>query len=62
LSDLGRKITVTISWFGPQNQARFSLLVAPQNRWEDATAWDTRRDLAVCFTWKQVWLRFSSLA
>jgi hypothetical protein len=23
---------VTISWFGPQNQAVFALLVAPQNR------------------------------
>jgi hypothetical protein len=26
------------------------------------SAWDTRRDLAVCFTWKQVWLGFPSLA
>jgi hypothetical protein len=26
------------------------------------SAWDTRRDLAACFTWKQVWLGFSSLA
>jgi hypothetical protein len=25
-------------------------------------AWDTHRDLAACFTWKQVWLGFSSLA
>jgi hypothetical protein len=25
------------------------------------SAWDTRRDLATCFTWKQVWLGFSSL-
>jgi hypothetical protein len=24
-----------ISWFGPQNQAGYSLSVAPQNRWED---------------------------
>jgi hypothetical protein len=23
---------VTVSWFGPQNQADFGLLVAPQNR------------------------------
>jgi hypothetical protein len=23
--------------------------------------WDTRRDLAFCFAWKQVWLGFSSL-
>jgi hypothetical protein len=25
------------------------------------SAWDTRRDLAACLTWKQVWLGFSSL-
>jgi hypothetical protein len=25
-------------------------------------AWDTHRDLAACFTWKQVWLGFPSLA
>jgi hypothetical protein len=26
------------------------------------SAWNTRRDLAVCFMWKQVWLGFLSLA
>jgi hypothetical protein len=30
--DLGLKITVMVSWFGPQNQAGFDLSVAPQNR------------------------------
>jgi hypothetical protein len=30
--DLDLKITSTVSWFGPQNQAGFSLSVAPQNR------------------------------
>jgi hypothetical protein len=30
--DLGLKITVTVSWFGPQNQVDFGLSVAPQNR------------------------------
>jgi hypothetical protein len=30
--DLGRKITATVSWFGPQNQAVFGLSVAPQNQ------------------------------
>jgi hypothetical protein len=29
--DLGIKITATVSWFGPQNQAGFDLSVAPQN-------------------------------
>jgi hypothetical protein len=29
---LAIKITATFSWFGPQNQASFSLSVAPQNR------------------------------
>jgi hypothetical protein len=26
------------------------------------SAWNTRRDLAACFAWKQVWLRFFSLS
>jgi hypothetical protein len=26
------------------------------------SAWDMRRDLAACLAWKQVWLRFPSLA
>jgi hypothetical protein len=30
--DLGLKITVTVSWFGPQNQAGFGLSVVSQNR------------------------------
>jgi hypothetical protein len=30
--DLGIKITATVSWFETQNQARFDLSVAPQNR------------------------------
>jgi hypothetical protein len=34
-SDLGIKIKVTVSWFGPQNQVGYSLLVVPQNWWED---------------------------
>jgi hypothetical protein len=29
--DLGLKITVTVSWFGPQNEAGNGLSVAPQN-------------------------------
>jgi hypothetical protein len=33
---------VIVSWFGSQNQAGFGLSVAPQNRREDLTAWDTR--------------------
>jgi hypothetical protein len=30
--DLDIKITATVSWFEPQNQAGFGLSVAPQNR------------------------------
>jgi hypothetical protein len=30
---LGLKITATVSWFRPQNQAGFSLSIALQNRW-----------------------------
>jgi hypothetical protein len=26
---------VTVSWFGPQNQAGFGLSAAPQNRWRE---------------------------
>jgi hypothetical protein len=59
--DLGLKITATVSWFMPQNQAVYGLSIAPQNRQEDATAWDTHRNLAVCFAWKQVRIGFSSL-
>jgi hypothetical protein len=33
--DLGIKITVTVSWFGHQNQAGNGLSVAPQNRWKE---------------------------
>jgi hypothetical protein len=59
--DLTLKIIAIVSWFVPQNQADVSLSVAPQNRWEDETACDTRRDLTVCFARKQVWLEFPSL-
>jgi hypothetical protein len=38
------------------------LLVAPQNRREDESAWGTYRDLMDCFAWKQVVQGFSSLA
>jgi hypothetical protein len=30
--DLGIKITATVSWFGPQNQACYGLSIAPQNQ------------------------------
>jgi hypothetical protein len=33
--DLDLKITVTVSWFGSQNQADGGLSVAPQNQWEE---------------------------
>jgi hypothetical protein len=36
--DLGPKITATVSWFGPQNQAGFGLSVAPQNRRREVSA------------------------
>jgi hypothetical protein len=32
---LTHKITVTVSWVGPQNQVGYGLLVTPQNRRED---------------------------
>jgi hypothetical protein len=36
--DLRLKITATVSWFRPQNQADFGLSVAPQNRWREVGA------------------------
>jgi hypothetical protein len=36
--DLCLKITMTVSWFGPQNKAGFGLSVAPQNRWREVGA------------------------
>jgi hypothetical protein len=32
-----------VSWFGPQNQADFGLLVVPQNRWKEVGAGHTLR-------------------
>jgi hypothetical protein len=50
-----------VSWFGLQHQAGFGLSGAPQTD-RERLACDTRRDLAICFTWKQVGLEFPSLA
>jgi hypothetical protein len=33
--DLAHKITMVVSWFGPQNQVGYGLSVVPQNQWED---------------------------
>jgi hypothetical protein len=33
--DLELKITTTVSWFVPKNQASFDMSVAPQNRWSE---------------------------
>jgi hypothetical protein len=41
--DFGIKITAIISWFGPQNQARFGLLVVPQNRRREVGVGHTSR-------------------
>jgi hypothetical protein len=50
-----------VYWFGPQNQVGDGFSVAPQTRREDATAQDTRQDIAAYFAWKQVNLGFPSL-
>jgi hypothetical protein len=47
--DLGLKITATVSWFVPQNQVGYGLSVAPQNQWEDDSAWGTRQVLVAFF-------------
>jgi hypothetical protein len=41
--DLCIKITATVSWFEPQNQADFGLSVAPQNRWREYSVGYTSR-------------------
>jgi hypothetical protein len=47
--DLGLKITMTVSWFGPKNQAGDGLLVAAQNRWEeDCTGHVLRSSSLLC--------------
>jgi hypothetical protein len=58
----------------PQNQGGGGFLsLALKTKWASVcrlrhktdggrSAWDTHRDLATCFTWKQVWLGFLSLA
>jgi hypothetical protein len=40
---LDLKITATVSWFGPQNQADFGLSVAPQNQRMEVGAGHTSR-------------------
>jgi hypothetical protein len=35
--DLGLKITTTVSWFVPKNQAGFGLSLVPQNRWREVS-------------------------
>jgi hypothetical protein len=41
--DLELKITVTVSWFGHQNQADDGLSVVPQNQWEEYDTGHTSR-------------------
>jgi hypothetical protein len=45
--DLGLKITTTISWFGPQNQAGFGLSVASQNRQREDGAGHALRSVSL---------------
>jgi hypothetical protein len=56
------KITASVFWFGPQNQAGYDLSVVPENQWDDEDDAGTHQDLAACFTWKPVGLGFPSLA
>jgi hypothetical protein len=41
--NLGLKITATVSWVGPQNQAGFDLSVAPQNQRREISMGHTSR-------------------
>jgi hypothetical protein len=46
---LGLKITVTVSWFGPQNHAGFGLSVAPQNRLREISAGHASRSSGLIY-------------
>jgi hypothetical protein len=37
------KPVALVSWFGPQNQVAFGLLIAPQNRWREVGVGHTLR-------------------
>jgi hypothetical protein len=59
--DLDIKITTSVFWFGPQNQAVFCLLVAPQNRWREVVTGHTSRSSGLLRV-ESSWTRFPSLA
>jgi hypothetical protein len=46
---LASKPGATVSWFGPQNQAGFSLSVAPQNRWREVGSGHASRSSGLLF-------------
>jgi hypothetical protein len=47
--DLDLKITSTVSWFMPQNQADFNLSVAPQNRRREVGAGHASRSSGLLY-------------
>jgi hypothetical protein len=47
--DLCLKITVTVSWFEPQNYVGYGLWLCYKTDGRLKTAWGTCRDLAACF-------------
>jgi hypothetical protein len=59
--DLILKITATVSWFVPQTK-QASVYRLCHKIDGGRTVWDTRRDLAAYFVWKQVTVGFFSLA
>jgi hypothetical protein len=61
-TDLGLKIIATISWFGPKNMQTTVYQLRHKTDRRMKMAWDTCRDLAACFAWKQVGLGFPSLS
>jgi hypothetical protein len=50
--DLAPKITLTVSWFGVQNQVGYGLSVVHKIDERIKMAWDTCQDLVACFAWK----------
>jgi hypothetical protein len=61
-SDLGHKITATVLGFGLKTKWVVVCRLCHKTDGRMKTVQDTHQDLAACFTWKRVGLRFPSLA
>jgi hypothetical protein len=56
--DLGLKITTMVSWFEPQNQADFGLLIEPQNQQREVSMGHASRSIGLLHV-EASWARIS---